>query len=125
VKPVLPTIFACILSGALVVSVARGGAAEGFRQLRGSEIRSHLAGMELTDNIHWALVFGKGGRLRSFEMSKVGTGAWRVGKDELCLDRKPDGVRCYEVWVSGRNVQLRHEPGIPEEGVLQKPQKRQ
>jgi hypothetical protein len=58
-------------------------------------------------------------------MGKAGTGSWKVEKDELCLDRPPDEPRCYEVWASGRNVQLRYEPTLPEEGILQKPQKRQ
>jgi hypothetical protein len=52
-------------------------------------------------------------------------GGWKVEKDELCLDRPPDEPRCYEVWGSGRKVQLRYEPALPEEGILQKPQQRQ
>ena len=100
-------------------------AAEPLRHLNGREITARFNGMEFTDEVHWAYVFGKGGHLNIFSMGRPGTGSWKVEKDELCLDRPPDEARCYEVWVSGRNVQLRREPEIPDEGILQKPQKRQ
>jgi hypothetical protein len=50
-------------------------------------------------------------------------GKWRVQKDQLCLDRgKELGSGCYEVWVSGKNVQLKNgESSLPLEGVLKKP----
>jgi hypothetical protein len=118
--------------GGLVITAAIGLllataalAAEPLRHLKGCEIASRFTGMELTDEVHWAYVFGKGGHLNIFSMGRPGTGTWKVEKDELCLDRPPDEPRCYEVWVSGRNVQLRREPEIPDEGILQKPQKRQ
>lgn len=100
-------------------------AADDFRRLRGKEITARFNGMEFTDEVHWAYVFEKGGRLNIFSMGRPGMGSWKVDKDELCLDRPPDEPRCYEVWVSGQNVQLRREPEIPDEGILQKPQRRQ
>jgi hypothetical protein len=118
--------------GGLVVAAAVGFllattalAAEPFRHLNGREIASRFMGMELTDEVHWAYVFERGGRLNIFSMGRPGTGAWKVDRNELRMDRPPDEARCYEVWVSGRNVQLRREPEIPDEGILQKPQKRQ
>ena len=116
---------------ALIASIALIGigtnaiAADAFRQLKGREIASRFTGMELTDEVHWAYVFERGGRLNIFSMGRPGTGSWKVEKDELCLDRPPDEARCHEAWVSGKNVQLRREPAIPDEGILQKPQKRQ
>jgi hypothetical protein len=100
-------------------------AAEPFRHLNGREIASRFTGMELTDEVHWAYVFERGGHLKSFSMGRAGTGTWKIEKDELRLDRPPDEPRCYEVWTAGRNVQLRYEPALPEEAILQKPQKRQ
>ncbi len=100
-------------------------AAEPVSHLNGREIASRFTGMELTDEVHWALIFEKGSRLKSVAMGTAGTGTWKVEKDELCLDRPPDEPRCYEVWGSGPKVQLRYEPALPEEGILQKPQKRQ
>jgi hypothetical protein len=115
----------------LIASIALIGigtnaiAADAFRRLKGREIASRFTGMELTDEVHWAYVFERGGRLKIFSMGRPGTGSWKVEKDELCLDRPPDEARCYEVWVAAQNVQLRREPEIPDEGILQKPQKRQ
>jgi hypothetical protein len=107
-------------------SMAQGTAAtDAYHRLKGREIATRFTGMELTDEVHWAYVFEKGGRLNIFSMGRPGTGAWKVDRNELCLDRPLDETRCYEVWVSGQNVQLRREPEIPDEGILQKPQKRQ
>ena len=99
-------------------------AADTFRQLKGREIASRFTGMEFTDEVHWALVFEKGGRVSSFSMGKASTGSWRIDKDELCISLPPEEPRCYEVWTSGQRVELRSEPAMPEEGILRKPQKR-
>ena len=96
-------------------------AAETFRQLKGPEIRAKFSGMEFTDDVHWALVFGRDGTLSSFEMGAAGKGTWRVEKDELCLNYSRQGRRCHQVWMSGKNVQLRRPGELPEDGVLQKP----
>jgi hypothetical protein len=100
-------------------------AAESLRRIKGNEINARFTGMELTDDVHWAHVFKAAGRVESFSMGKASTGSWRVEKDELCLNMGARGQRCYEVWVSGKNVQLRH-PGtdLADEGVLQKPRSR-
>jgi len=99
--------------------------ADADHRIKGREIGSRFTGMELTDEVHWAVAFEMGGHLKSVSMGKAGSGTWKVERDELCLDRPPHEPRCYEVWGAGRNVQLRYEPALPEEGILQKPQKRQ
>ena len=113
-----------LVSSLLVATAAR--AAEPFRQLNGREIRTRLAGMEFSDEVHWAHVFGWDGRIRSVSMGRKSTGTWRIEGDELCLEREREERRCYRVWASGRTVQLR-EPGtdVYEEGTVQKPQQRQ
>src|SRR4051794_20794672 len=108
----------------LALSHSAASAAESFRQLRGIDIKARFVGREFTDNVHWALVFGRDGTLSSFEMGAAGKGTWRVEKDELCLNYSRQGQRCHEVWVSGKNVQLRRSGEVPEDGVLQKPAKR-
>jgi hypothetical protein len=113
------------LAIAFAASAAAGaGAGEPFRQLKGSEIEARLLGMELTDEVHWAYVFGKAGRFTSVSLGTRGTGTWRVRTDELCLDGGPDGHRCFQLWSSGQRVELRREGSLPDEGTLQKPQAR-
>ena len=43
---------------------------------------------------------------------------WRVVRDELCLDYGAGDPTCHQVWVSGKNVQLRRDGAPPEDGVL-------
>ena len=114
-------LFACFGLG---VSTAPR-AADAFHALKGSEIRTRFAGMELTDSVHWAYVFARDGRTTSFSMGKPGAGTWRIQKDELCFAGGPGVPGCYQVWMSGQSIQLRREGSIPEEGTLHKPGKRQ
>ncbi len=106
----------------LVVSGANGFAAEKFQKLSGAQIRMKFVGMEMTDNVHWADVFGQNGNLRSYSMGRKKDGKWWIEKDELCVDRGEDDGGCYQVWLSGKNVEFRRE-GLPAafEGVLQRP----
>ena len=95
---------------------------EKFQKLTGPQIRAKFTGMEMTDNTHWADVFGLNGELKTYSMGVKKAGKWRVDKDELCVDRGKDDGGCYQVWLSGKNVEFRHEnlPAIFE-GILQRP----
>src|SRR4051794_12336914 len=107
---------------ALVVSTGLACAADGFHQLKGREITSRIRGMEFTDEVHFAEVFKPNGTLALISMGIRKAGKWRVSGDELCLSHPGDEERCYQIWISGRSLQLR-QPGIEitEEGILQKP----
>jgi hypothetical protein len=97
-------------------------AVEKFQKLSGSQIRARLAGMEMTDGTHWADVFQSNGALTTYAMGRKSSGKWEVQKDELCVDRGKDDGGCYQVWVSGKNIELRREgSSLPMEGILQKP----
>jgi hypothetical protein len=78
--------------------------------------------MEMTDNVHFADVFGANGNLKTYSMGHKKDGKWRVDKDELCVDRGKDDGGCYQVWISGKNVEFRRE-GLQatSEGILQRP----
>ena len=53
-------------------------------------------------------------------MGRKSSGKWRVQKDELCIDRGKDDGDCYQVWLSGKKVELRREGStLPREGILQ------
>ena len=65
--------------------------------------------MEVTDNVHWADVFGPNGDLKSYSMRRKKDGRWRIERDELCVDRGRGDEGCYQVRTSGKNVELRRE----------------
>ena len=99
---------------------ARAESTEKFQRLTGTQIQARVAGMEITDETHWADVFAANGTLTSY-MGRKSSGKWRVQKDELCIDRGKDDGGCYQVWLAGRKVELRREGStLPLEGVLQR-----
>ena len=109
---------AALLLGAGLAGPA--SAAEAFQRLTGPQMRARVAGQEITDAVHWAYVFEPQGRLRAVAMGRARSGTWRVERDELCLDATP----CVQVWMAGARVELRRNGALPEEGVLQAPQRR-
>jgi hypothetical protein len=109
-------------AGALAAWSHTSLAAEKLQKLSGSQIQAKFAGMEVTDDVHWADVYERGGTLRSFSMGRKSVGKWRVQKDELCIDRGKEDGGCFEVWLAGKNVELRRQGStLPLQGVLQKP----
>ena len=94
-----------------------------FQKLTGAQIQAKFAGMELTDEAHWGEVLERNGTLTITSMGHKSVGKWRIQKDQLCLDTGNEpGGGCYEVWLSGRNVELRNQASsTPLEVVLQKP----
>jgi len=104
----------------------QGFAADNFRKLKAADIRARLAGMEVTDGVHWAEQYMHDGTYKAFHMGKPTTGTWYAYNGELCLVEGKGGPECKEVWVSGNKVEFRGgASGLPPlEGVLQKQQKR-
>src|ERR1700681_1755345 len=101
-------IIALVLVGVVAVGPS-ALAEEKFQKLTGSQIQAKFTGMELTDEVHWDDLYQQNGVLVTNEMGHKTTGKWRIQKDQLCLDRgKELGSGCYEVWVSGKNVQLKN-----------------
>src|SRR5215470_1406753 len=103
---------------ACAVAIDDGAAEESFKRLSGAQIRARFTGMQLTDGAHWGESYQAGGRLVTEEdRQQKATGTWQVKNDRLCTDFGKDmGSRCYEVWMSGRKVELR-APGSPEASV--------
>lgn len=116
------SVAAMVVGLVLLAGADSVNAAETFRPLKGPEIRSRFTGMEFTDEVHWALLFGRDGALTNIGMGRKTLGRWQVKRDQLCLDRAPDGERCYAVSISGKTYRLQ-EPGseIYEEGIVQRP----
>ncbi len=111
-----------VVAFVMLCAPVTGDGAEKFQKLSGPQIRARFTGMEMTDNVHWADVFGGNGSLTAYSMGKKKEGKWRIDNDELCIERGKDEGGCYQVWMSGTKVEFRRE-GLPDaifEGVLQR-----
>ena len=111
---------------ALMTAAALGSdtvaAEEKYQKLSGSQIRTKFAGMELTDEAHWRDFYERGGTVSGMSMGRKRTGKWRIEKDELCVEFDKDPpAKCYHVWLSGKNVELRREGLYTLQGVLELP----
>jgi hypothetical protein len=109
-----------ILAAAALTSSA--DAEEKLQKLSGAQIRSKIAGMELTDQVHWRELYERNGTITSSSMGRKRTGKWRIEKDQLCIefDKEPPG-KCYDVWMSGKNAELRREGLLPLQGAIEAP----
>jgi hypothetical protein len=96
-------------------------AEETFQKLTGAQIRAKIAGMEVSDQIHWRELYERSGKLTSSSMGRKRAGKWRVEKDQLCVEFEKETLSCYEVWLAGKKVKLQREGMLPLEGVLEPP----
>jgi hypothetical protein len=97
-------------------------AADSFRRLTGSQVRAAIAGMELSDQVHWVELYGTDGTVTSLAMGKKRVGKWQVEGDDLCVEFE-DSADCFEVSQSGSRLRLQRSgtDGHPIEAVLRKP----
>jgi hypothetical protein len=97
-------------------------AEEKLQKLSGGQIRAKIAGMELADEVRWRELYERSGTVTSNSMGRKRTAKWRIEKDQLCIefDKEPPG-KCYEVWMSGKKVELRREGLLPLQGILEQP----
>jgi len=119
-KEVTAAIIATLGAFAFASNVA---AEQKLQKLTAAQIQAKFPGMELTDEAHWGEVFERNGTLTITSMGHKSSGKWRIQKDQLCLETGSEpGGGCYEVWLAGRNVELRNRASsTPLEAVLQKP----
>jgi hypothetical protein len=108
---------------ALLAVAALGSTAvteEKFHKLTGGQIRAKLAGTELTDNVHWRDRYQRNGTVMSTSMGRKRTGKWQIENDQLCIEFEKEPIpQCYDVWLSGNQVELRREGLSPLEGTLE------
>ena len=108
---------------ALLAAAAFGSTAvteEKFQKLSGGQIRARLAGMELTDNVHWRDSYQRNGTVMSASMGHKRTGKWQIEDDQLCIEFEKEPIPdCYDVWLSGKQVELRREGLLPLQGTLE------
>ena len=118
------TCCAVIAIAAGLIATHAAEAADEFRKLSDSEIRSKLADMEITDDVHWAEQYMRDGSFKAFDMGRATKGTWRAQSDELCVDNGTPDSGCREVWISGNKIEFRQPDGFVLEGVLRKQQPR-
>ena len=105
---------------AVATLAAEAAAEEKFQKLTGGQIRGKLGGMELTDNVHWRDLYQRNGTVMSTSMGRKRTGKWRVEKDQLCIEIEKEPIpTCYDVWLAGKQVELRREGLLPLQGILE------
>jgi hypothetical protein len=109
--------------GCALLFATAAAAAETCKKLSGSQIRAKLAGMEVTDEVHWRDYYLRDGNFKSRSMGLTRLGKWRGEDHELCLDLEDQADSgCYEVWLAGTKLELRPAGGRQMvQGVLQKP----
>jgi hypothetical protein len=97
-------------------------AAQSLRKLSGAQIRAKLAGMQLTDEVHYRFVYDRDGTLRSYSMGVKKVGKWVVEKDELCLYLQEPDDGCYEVSLTGNTIEMKPMGlGGTLDGIIQSP----
>lgn len=106
--------------GSLVALDAGFVAAENLQKLSGAQIRAKFAGMQLTDEVHYRLVYERDGTLRSVALGVKKRGKWVIDKDQLCLYLQEPDDGCYDVALSGKTFTLTPAGlGSPLDGILQ------
>jgi hypothetical protein len=111
-----------VLLGVVAFGWTPSGAEEKLQKLTGAQVRARFAGMELTDQVHGRELYARNGAWTSTSMGRKSVGKWRIERDQLCVEiEKAPPAKCYEVWGSGQNVELRREGMLPLQGILQKP----
>ena len=106
-----------VIASFLVLSASVGMMADGaraedlFRRLPTAEIRSKVAGMAITDEVHWGDRYNRDGTFVTSSMGTTRTGKWFVLNGELCTDDGRPPPDCFEVWLSGSKVEFRRPQG--------------
>src|SRR6266853_3323606 len=97
-----------VVLGSALLAASGAAANEDFKKLSASQVRARLAGMELTDEVHWREAYERDGTFKSRGMGRTRVGKWRIQDDELCIDLGTEtDSGCYEVWLAGKKVELR------------------
>ena len=119
-----PVLAGVALAASLSI-LASAAAAETYRKLTDAEIKSKLAGMEISEP-HFSEQYMRDGTVRIVTMGRRIIGKWTVKSGQLCIEApKPEDSRCKEVWRSGDKYQLRLEGDpVPYDVIIQKQQQR-
>jgi len=99
---------AALGSVAAILNIATAGAdpkSDGFKPLKGVQIRQAFAGHTFSDDTHFAFHYLTDGTVEGAGMGKKVSRKWEVRDDNLCVT-DVSGEICYSVWKKGPAVKL-------------------
>jgi hypothetical protein len=107
-RTLAPTVLKVLAAATFGLAVFEAGpaAAGQLKKLSGSQIRDKMTGMQLTDEVHYRLVYDRDGTLRSYSMGVKKVGKWIIEKDQLCLYLGETDDGCYQVTVSDDRIEM-------------------
>ena len=72
-----------LATAAIMCAAPIADAADAFRKLGDAEIKATIAGMEITDDIHWTEQYLRDGTYKAWFMSQQPKGKWRAEGGQL------------------------------------------
>jgi hypothetical protein len=93
------------VTAASSATFAFGPAEEGFRKLKGPEIRKTFLGKIFTDEAHFSERYKADGTIQGYALGKAVSSTWKIVEDELCITSHADEI-CYAVWKKESDIQL-------------------
>jgi hypothetical protein len=96
-----------------------------IQKLKDAEIKARLAGMEITDGVHWAEQYMRDGTYKAFRMGNASKGKWQARNGELCLNDGKGNINTGKSGLVGKIGLCMPGSGLPPfDGVLHKQQLR-
>lgn len=90
---------------------------QGFRELKGPQIKSSFGGRMFSDQVHFAFRYYRDGRLEGSGMGTKVVRRWWVSADELC-QTEAVGENCFTVWQRRDETKLVSGDTVFSEGTL-------
>lgn len=86
-------------------------AADTFKRLNAAEIRARIVGNVVTDGSHWSDRFEPDGTLKAVDLGVSKPGTWKLQGNKMCVIRKArkPATECFEIWISGDDVEYRRD----------------
>lgn len=87
-------------------AIAAPPEASAWQPLKGANLHSAFANMELGDDVHFAYRFRADGSFEGTEMAKHISGTWRTTAKEFCwhLTQPPDEEECHTIQRNGHDI---------------------
>lgn len=78
--------------------------------------------MQVSDEVHYRIVFDRDGTLRNYSLGVKKVGKWTIERGELCLYLQDPEDGCYEVSLSRSTIELKPTAlGGTVDGIVQPP----